>query len=184
MPFKCNGARSALRGALLYSPPSAAYANELDATDSMEQLIQYLTHHSLLAAATAVLAIVTVAFEMRLRGGAASALNPAATVRLLNDGATVIDVRTPEEFAAGHIIGARNVPAAGLPDALPALAKYRDKPVVVCCEAGSSSAAAIKQLQAQGFTRVANLRGGMAAWKQENLPLIKETLKSKPPKRV
>jgi rhodanese-related sulfurtransferase len=149
----------------------------------MEQLIQYLTHHPLLAGGTAVLAIVVAVFEMRLRGGAASALTPAAAVRVLNDGATVVDLRTPEDFAAGHIIGARNIPSAGLTDALQSLAKYREKPVVVCCDAGNSSAAAMKQLQAQGFTRVTSLRGGIAAWKQENLPLIKETAKSKESKR-
>ncbi len=177
----CSPSREEL---LLYLPFLPLPTTSVTPADSMEQLIQYLTHHALLAAATAVVAIVTVVFEMRLRGGAASALAPAAAVRLLNDGATVVDLRAPEEFAAGHIIGARNIPAAGLTEALPTLAKYRDKPLVVCCEAGNSSAGAIKQFQAQGFTRVTNLRGGMAAWKQENLPLIKEAAKSKPTKRV
>ena len=151
----------------------------------MEQLIQYLTHHPLLASAAAVLAIVVAVFEMRLRGGAAaSALTPAAAVRVLNDGATILDVRTPEAFAGGHIIGARNVPSAGLTDALQSLAKYRDKPVVVCCDAGIASATALKQLQAQGFTRATSLRGGIAAWKQENLPLVKDTGKGKESKRA
>jgi rhodanese-related sulfurtransferase len=149
----------------------------------MEQLIQYLTHHPLLAAATAAVAIVVAVFELRLRGRASSALTPAAAVRLLNDGATVLDLRTAEEFASGHIIGARNIPGT-LTEALPSLAKYREKPVLVCCGVGSSSATALKQLQAQGFTRAVSLHGGIAAWKQENLPLVKDTAKVKESKRA
>ena len=53
------------------------------------------------------------------------------------------------------------------------LKKYRDKPVIVCCESGMRSGAAARVLKAQGFAKVVNLRGGLAAWRTENLPLVK-----------
>ena len=52
--------------------------------------------------------------------------------------------------------------------------RFKDKVVIMCCESGMRSSAAARVLQAQGFTKVVNLRGGVQAWRTENLPLVKE----------
>ena len=57
------------------------------------------------------------------------------------------------------------------------LKKYKEKPVVVYCDTGTASAAAARLLKAQGFAKVVNLRGGVQAWKQDNLPLVKDPVK-------
>ena len=77
----------------------------------------------------------------------------------------VIDVREPEEFAGplGHIPGARLLPLGGLAEAAGAL--DRERPIVTVCRAGGRSAQAMVLLQRAGFTKVANLGGGMLRWR-------------------
>ena len=82
--------------------------------------------------------------------------------RLVAAGAALIDVRTPEEFATGHISGARNIPVDELSGRLAEVGQ-RSRPVVVYCSAGVRSARAAQILTAAGFKRVCNL-GPMSAW--------------------
>lgn len=77
---------------------------------------------------------------------------------LVQDGAQIIDVRTPQEYRSGHIRGAINIPLNTLGSKLSSIKK--DKPVITCCASGMRSASAKKFLQANGFTAVYN--GG--AW--------------------
>lgn len=133
--------------------------------------MEYVANHPYLVAATVVALIIAAVFEL-LQRGRNTGVSPAVVVRLHNQGAPIVDVRSAEEFAAGHIVEARNLPLAGLNSSLDTLKKYREKPVIVCCEQGSSSAQAAKLLKAQGFNNVATLKGGLAAWRQDNLPLV------------
>lgn len=80
---------------------------------------------------------------------------------LVNDGALLLDVRTPAEFAARHVEGAVNVPVEELEARLPA---ERDRAVVVYCHSGRRSAAAKELLLRAGFTKVFDL-GAMSNWK-------------------
>lgn len=125
------------------------------------------------------LAAAAVTIEIRHRSRAATAVGPNDAVRLINSGAVVLDVRKSEEFAAGHIIDARNFPQADLAQETTALKKYREKPVIVYCDNGGAATAAVNALKAQGFTKVASLRGGLNAWRQENLPVVAESGKKK-----
>ena len=81
---------------------------------------------------------------------------------LVAKGARLLDVRTPEEFAAGHVEGARNVPLDELEKRM-SEAGPKDQPVVVYCQAGGRSAQAAKILRANGYTQVIDL-GPMSAW--------------------
>jgi rhodanese-related sulfurtransferase len=59
------------------------------------------------------------------------------------------------------------------------LKKYREKTVIVYCETGTTSAAAAKELRASGFNKAVNLRGGLSAWRQDNLPVVTDTKETK-----
>jgi rhodanese-related sulfurtransferase len=139
----------------------------------MSRLFEYTTNHPFLVAAAAILAVLTIVIELRARARGSSLIAPADAVRLVNGGALVLDVRDANEYEAGHIIDARNVPAKEVGERAETLKKYRDKPVVICCESGFASANAAKALKALGFNKVATLRGGLRSWRQENLPLVK-----------
>jgi rhodanese-related sulfurtransferase len=85
----------------------------------------------------------------------------------------VIDVREPGEYATGHVLGAKNLPLARLAAPAGELAKRKDRPVIVYCDGGERSAKAMAALKKQGYTRVANLSGGIGAWQQAGLPVEK-----------
>ncbi len=145
----------------------------------MERLIEYITRHPFLAGGTAVLALAVLAYEAsRARSGGQS-VGPMDAVRLINEGALLLDVRTQAEFDAGHILDARHVPQDQVASSAESLKKYKDKVVIACCESGMRSGAAARALQAQGFGKVVNLKGGLQAWRAENLPLVKPGAKGK-----
>jgi len=145
----------------------------------MDRLLEYITRHPFLAGGTAALALAVLAYEAsRARSGGQS-VGPMDAVRLLNQGALVLDVRSQAEFDSGHILDAKHVPQDQLASSAEALKKYKDKVVIACCESGMRSGAAARVLQAQGYTKVVNLKGGLQAWRSENLPLVKPGTKGK-----
>jgi rhodanese-related sulfurtransferase len=139
----------------------------------MERLIEYVGHHPLLVAAAAIAALVVLAYEYYLRMQGMSAISPQELIRLMNQGALVLDIRTLDEFAAGHISGARQLPFEQLPKASETLKKHREKPVIVYGADESSGPVVVRKLASQGFTKAFCLRGGLATWQAENLPLAK-----------
>ena len=139
----------------------------------MQRLFEYIGHHPYLTTA-AVLAAAFVAFyEIRDRLQAFAALSAMQAVRLMNQGALVLDLRGKESYDAGHIGDARNVPAADLEAQAESLKKWRDRTVITYCDSGVNGAGAARTLAKLGFTKVFNLDGGLNAWVKDNLPVIK-----------
>lgn len=77
-------------------------------------------------------------------------------------GAVLLDVRTPEEYAEGHIPGGRNVPLQRL-DAVESAVKSKDTPLFVYCLSGARSRQAVSMLRSRGYTNVQNI-GGISAY--------------------
>lgn len=145
----------------------------------MERLLDYIVRHPFLTGGTIALALAVLAYEMsRARSGGAS-VGPMDAVRLINQGAVLLDVRSQGEFDSGHIRDARHLPQDQIAGAAESLKKFKEKVVIACCESGMRSGAAARVLRAQGFSKVVNLRGGLQAWRAENLPLVKSGDKGK-----
>lgn len=89
-----------------------------------------------------------------------------------NDNAIILDIRDSKEFSAGHIVDAINVPYAEVKERLETLNKYRDRQIVIVDKMGQHAGAISRQLIADGFN-ANRLRGGIAEWQQQNLPLVK-----------
>jgi len=107
------------------------------------------------------------------RGGP-GALTPDAAVLLMNrEKAVVIDVCEPAEFAAGHVVGAKNIPLANLEGKLASAVKNKSLPVILVCHSGARSSRAVAIAKKLGFEKVQSLSGGMAAWRSANLPVEK-----------
>jgi phage shock protein E len=85
----------------------------------------------------------------------------------------VLDVRTPEEFAAGHVPGARNVSHDQLAANLDQLASLKDKQVVLYCRTGRRTALATETLKSAGFQNLRHLEGDYQAWAAANRPVEK-----------
>ena len=140
----------------------------------MPRLLEFAAHHPLLLVLLVVAALAVLVHELRERSRGVGAVSPQDAVRLMNQGATLFDVRSAEAFAAGHIRGARHLPVDGLAGSVDGLKRLKDRPVIVYCERGVSAAAAMRELVQLGFSKVVNLRGGLTAWRAENLPLARD----------
>jgi rhodanese-related sulfurtransferase len=139
----------------------------------MERLLEYLNRHPFLASLAVAMALAVLAFELRTRRTGYAAVNPQEAIQLMNQGAHVYDLRGAEAYAAGHITGARHLDPSQLDKATELLKKHKERLLVLYCESGNSSTALTRRLHAAGFTKVFNLRGGLATWRADGLPLQK-----------
>ena len=106
------------------------------------------------------------------RGGKRA--SPLEATQLINRGkTTIVDVRTPEEFAAGHLRDAKNIPLADLSTRIGELEKSKNRAIIVVCQTGARADKAVRQLSAAGFADVVRLDGGIAAWQTAGLPIAK-----------
>jgi rhodanese-related sulfurtransferase len=101
-------------------------------------------------------------------------VNTLQATQLMNrDDALVVDLRPADDYAKGHILGAKNVPLADLTRRAGDLEKYKTKPVIVHCGDGNRAGSGAALLRKNGFANVVNLSGGFAAWQQAGLPVEK-----------
>jgi rhodanese-related sulfurtransferase len=108
-------------------------------------------------------------------GGGGRGVDPQEATRMINrDNAVVVDVREPSEVAEGRIVGSVHIPLGELENRIDELKKYSDRPIICNCRSGNRSARACSILRKNGFDNVHNLRGGIMAWQQANLPLSKK----------
>lgn len=107
-------------------------------------------------------------------GSLAGGLKPADAVQLINrEKAVVIDVCGAGEFAAGHVVGSRNIPLDQLESLLPGAVKNKALPVILVCASGMRSSRAVAIAKKLGYEKAASLEGGMKAWRAANLPVEK-----------
>jgi rhodanese-related sulfurtransferase len=137
----------------------------------MDRLLDYLQKHPFLVSLAVAMALAVLFYELRTRRLAYAALRPQEVIQLMNQGAQLYDMREGGAFAAGHINGARHLDPAQQSNAAETLKRFKDRLLVLCCEDGTRSTALTRQLHASGFTKVFNLRGGLASWRADNLPL-------------
>lgn len=90
-------------------------------------------------------------------------------------GQTVLDVRSPTEYAEGHVPGAINAPMGKTFD--DAIASYdKSKPYLVYCHSGKRSFLATKRMRELGFTNLRNFRGGIVAWEEAGKPMTRDAM--------
>ncbi|MCS7177067.1 MAG: rhodanese-like domain-containing protein [Candidatus Kapabacteria bacterium] len=108
-------------------------------------------------------------------------VSPEEVFRRLKDTSIVVlDVRTPAEFAEGHIPGARLIPVQELEQRLRELEPVRNKTVIAYCRSGGRSAYATQLLQRHGF-KVFSMRGGILEWQRQKYPTATP---QSPPRRI
>jgi rhodanese-related sulfurtransferase len=109
-----------------------------------------------------------------IEGAATAGLTPAAAVQLINrEKAVVVDVCETNEFAAGHVTGAKNIPLGELEAKLVPSVKNKALPLILVCQSGARSGRALAIAKKLGYERAQSLGGGLAAWRAANLPVEK-----------
>lgn len=113
------------------------------------------------------------------KGVSAGGLSPTDAVMLMNrEKAVVVDVCQPDEFAAAHVAGAKNIPLADLEAKLGSAIKNKALPVILVCASGVRSSKAVGIATKLGFERAQSLAGGMGAWREAGLPVEKAGAKA------
>jgi rhodanese-related sulfurtransferase len=139
----------------------------------MQQFLAFIGNHPFLVGAFVLLLALFIRNETR-RGG--QSVSPQQLVDMVNrENAVVLDIRERKEYQSGHIVDALNIPYSALDGRLDELKKYRGRPIVVICKMGQTAGAAGTLLRKQGFENVSRLTGGMAEWRNQNLPVVKGT---------
>jgi rhodanese-related sulfurtransferase len=109
-----------------------------------------------------------------IKSGGTGGLSADAAVQLINrEKAVVVDVCEADEFAAGHVVGAKNIPLAQLEEKLAGAVKNKALPLILVCKSGARSSRAVATAKKLGFERAQSLAGGMGAWRTANLPVEK-----------
>lgn len=141
----------------------------------MNEIISFIVRNWQLSSLLVLFLAAYLVYEF-MQSASNNDLTPEQAVELVNHKhGVVVDVRTPEEFAAGHIINAINFDSNEFDVKLKKLNKYTDKPVILVCAHGRRSTQCLTRLQANGFKQVYSLAGGMQAWQNAGLPLVYKT---------
>ncbi len=123
-----------------------------------------------------IIGVAIVAFvgrQVYLRWRVTSIGVEEAKARIGNGNVTVLDVRQPHEYEAGHIRNAVLVPLGEVNDRAEEAITRDDDVIVVVCASGNRSLSAASKLMNMGYEQVVNLKGGMNAWQSAGLPTEK-----------
>lgn len=141
---------------------------------NFESLLAFASQSPMLSLALLGLTIAIIYTETARFFTGYKTVNSASLTSLINrEDAQVVDVSAIADFEKGHIVGAKNIVLSQIAPEHKLLAKAKDQPLVLVCRTGMQSADAAKKLVKAGFARVFWLDGGIAAWQQADLPLVK-----------
>jgi rhodanese-related sulfurtransferase len=138
-----------------------------------DQLLEFSGKHPLLVMGVVGTWLAVMIYEIRLKSQGFTHVSSADAVRLINKGAVVVDVRKADEFRAGHIVNAKNIELGDLNQDQGLISKYKNKVVVTVCNNGLASNKAANLLRKAGVAQAFSLRGGLAGWRNEKLPVAK-----------
>jgi len=138
----------------------------------MDKILEFTSNNTLLVLALVISFFVVVFTELRRKAGGLVNVEAIEAVKLINNDAVVIDLRSVDAFSKGHIVNARNIPSDELEAKMSNLEAMKSKSIVAVCDAGASATKAVTALRAAGFESAYGLKGGMAGWGQAGLPVV------------
>jgi rhodanese-related sulfurtransferase len=138
----------------------------------MNTYLEFTSNHPLLVGALLFSFFLLVFTELRRKSVGLTNIDPQAAVKLINADATVIDLRSKEAFARGHIVNAKNIPFDDLAASEDKIRRFKSGPILAVCDAGMTSSRAVKKLRQSGIENIYGLKGGLAAWTEASLPLV------------
>jgi len=134
----------------------------------------FVIQHWPLVTAFVIALFVWLGFELRLSFSGIPQLTPSAATMLINRSeAFIVDVRDFSSFEKGHITQAINIPIVDLAKGHGKLDAHKERPILLVCAAGNQALQAANTLKKMGFGQLHILKGGMSAWLQESLPIVK-----------
>jgi rhodanese-related sulfurtransferase len=138
----------------------------------MDRFLEFAGNNTLLVLALMVSFFVVIFTELRRKASGMINIDAVDAVKLINNDAVIVDLRSSDAHARGHIVNARNIPSDELEAKLSTIDQYKSKPLIAVCESGVSSTRAVNTLRQKGFESVYGLKGGMTGWSQAGLPVV------------
>ena len=138
----------------------------------MDRFFEFASNNTLLVAGLLGSFLIAVFYELRQKANGLVNVEAPDAVRLINNDAVVLDLRSAESYGRGHIVNARNLTADEIDTRVPGLAPDKSKPVVAVCDNGISSNRSVMALRKMGYESVYGLKGGMNGWIQAGLPVV------------
>lgn len=138
----------------------------------MDSILEYAGSHPFLFGGMLLMFAIVFAYEMRMARRKGVDVSPAEAVALINGGAQPVDIRATAQFEKGHILDARSVPLADFDQHMASLEKLGERGILVYSDNGATCLKAVEQIKARGVSNVRSLRGGLTAWRAENLPVF------------
>jgi len=136
----------------------------------MERFLEFLINHWIL---TSLWVIIFAALLAYLQKKGVKAVGIHEATRLINQSnGLILDIRDKKVFDKGHIVNAINIPLAKLEERIIELEKNKNNPLIVVCQMGHQSGDGVKKLEAQGYSQVYKMSGGMTEWQTQGLPLV------------
>nr|WP_282581191.1 rhodanese-like domain-containing protein [Ralstonia insidiosa] len=149
-------------------------ARLLQETDTVKFFADYNNLALLAVAIVSGLLLIWGPIQRRLAGGGGAQVGASVATQLINRrNAVVVDVRESAEYAAGHLPQAKHAPLGELEGKAAGLAKNKETPIILVCQTGQRAGKAQAVLKQAGYSEVYSLEGGLAAWQQAGLPVVK-----------
>jgi rhodanese-related sulfurtransferase len=138
----------------------------------MDTYLEFAGNNTLLVGALFFSFFLLVFTELRRKASGLINVEATEVVKLINADAAVLDIRSADAFARGHIVRAKNIPFDELQANPEKIDKLKAKAVVAVCDSGITSTKAVDLLRKHGIENVYGLKGGMNGWTQAGLPVV------------
>jgi len=150
-----------------------------------ERISEFLMNHWIISAAWV---LVVAMLSQNLLELATRKYKPVSTVGAVNlintRDPVILDVREAFDYTKGHIQDSINIPAAKLEKRMSELDKFKNELLIVACQTGTRSTTTCKKLKTAGFSEIMHLTGGIQAWEDQKLPLVRKKSKKKSEKKT
>jgi|TARA_B110000977_G_scaffold103666_1_gene135394 rhodanese-related sulfurtransferase len=136
---------------------------------------EFISTNFILFAALGIIIALILRMEIKRALRGFKTVTPKEAVTLMNrEEAILIDVREDNELVQGFIRGSKHLSLSVLTQRVNELKAHTDKPVIVYCRSGNRSLTACQTLKKHNFNNIMSLRGGLEAWRNDNLPVVKK----------
>ncbi|MDX1508000.1 MAG: rhodanese-like domain-containing protein [Woeseiaceae bacterium] len=138
----------------------------------MDRILEFAGNHTLLVFALVTSFLLVIFSELRRKASAMLNIDANEAVKLINNDAIILDLRSTEAYSRGHIVNAKHMPFDELEARLDKLPGNKSQPILAVCDAGITSTKATNVLRNAGYESVYGLKGGMSAWNQAGMPVV------------
>lgn len=141
----------------------------------MQEYIDFIQNNLLMSAAWAGIVVMLIMNIVKSKTAGYKEVTPAQVTHFINrEQGVVADIRTQDEFRAGHIAGAVHIlPADIKSGTVPTLEKNKANPIIVVCKTGNTAQESANALVKAGFEQVYLLKGGLLSWEEAKMPLVR-----------